>query len=255
MVPVSSIDADGYQRAFDDAVSQTVIVALAEGWDWDAYDPIKLFRRPDSVMEVMDGQVRVAGAVLAGVTHLPAFVLTDLKYAEATKRAGLFLVTNRNRRMLSRYADWHAAVAAGEQWAIDLDRVTKAHGLAVGGRCSANVVAAGEMTRIIRRQGATLLDETLRTLVEAWPDPSIVGRTHGRLILGLAHFISDAQTYGVWDRKKFAHQLGRLDPVADIHREARRVAASLGTSDRRTMAWAVAMRNRTRGWRTLVIHP
>lgn len=255
MVAVANINADGYQRAFDDSVSQRIIMGIAQGWDWDVYDPIKLFRKPSGEYEVMDGQGRTAAAVLAGITHLPAVVLTDKKYAKVENRAGLFLTTNRGRRPLNRYSDWNAAVKAGEQWALDMDRITTAHGLTVGVRANTNVVAAGEVTYVIKRKGSALLDEAFATLVEAWPVPTPRGATHGRLIIGLAHFIGDAQTHGVWDRAAFVKQAKRLDPVADVHREARITAASLGCSDRSSMAWAVAFRTLTRGWRTLVIRP
>ena len=127
-----------YQRDLD-ARSRQLINRIAGNWDWNLFQPLVVARRDDGRLFVVDGQHRLAAARLRrDVMQLPCVIFASAAPAE---EADVFVKLNQERRPLSAYALYNAALATGDEAAIALDTILRQTGWSfVGGadtrRCS-----------------------------------------------------------------------------------------------------------------------
>ena len=104
---------DSYQRSIETKASERLIGAIARAWDWDLLEVLKVSKRPDDRLFVIDGQHRKAAAALRGdIAQLPCVVKRCTGPGE---EARLFIAANRGRRQMSRLDDFRAAVGAGDE--------------------------------------------------------------------------------------------------------------------------------------------
>lgn len=178
-VPIAELRIDpSYQRSIDTGASQKLIRQIAEQWDWDVLDILKVSRRPDDRLFLVDGQHRRAAAELRGdIAQLPCVLK---RCAGAEEEARLFMASNRGRKRMSRIDDFRAALAAGDDDAVVIDRLIAAADLRIAGHEMASRVGPGELINVVglrnqlRRHGEGPLGGALKLIGEAFPDEVLV---------------------------------------------------------------------------------
>lgn len=178
-VPIAELELDdSYQRSIETGASRKLIAAIANRWDWDLLDVLKVSRRPDDRMFVIDGQHRKAAAVMRGdIPQLPCV----LKRCDGPEEeARLFVAANRGRKAMSGLDDFRAAVGSGDPEATTIARLIDAAGLHVPRHYVASAAQPGAipavagLRSILRRRGEDLLGRALSLIGEAFPDEVLV---------------------------------------------------------------------------------
>src|ERR1700681_2137608 len=127
-LPVDRLDVDPtYQRTLDTPGGKRLVAQIAENFRWAMFQAILATPGNPERWLIIDGQHRIAGARLAGVTSVPAVVLPGLSQDD---QAAAFVGANR-RVPVSAQAVYHARVAAGDADAMTLARLCKAAGITV----------------------------------------------------------------------------------------------------------------------------
>ena len=157
-----------YQRQIDTGPSQSLIRKIAVQWNWDLCQPLVVARRENGDLFVIDGQHRLAAAVLRGdIAQLPAVVVSST--SPATEAAN-FVQLNQQRRPLNQMQLFHAALAAGDDEAAAIAAAVAAAGLAIGRSFDLERVApmtrtnTGGLQRAWRQHGAAAVRAALELL-------------------------------------------------------------------------------------------
>lgn len=178
-VPIYELELDeSYQRSIETGASRKLIAGIANRWDWDLLDVLKVSRRPDDRMFVIDGQHRKAAAVMRGdIPQLPCV----LKRCDGPEEeARLFVAANRGRKAMSGLDDFRAAVGGGEVEATTIARLIDAAGLNIPRHYVAKSAPPGALPAvaglrsILRKRGEDLLGTALSLIGEAFPDEVLV---------------------------------------------------------------------------------
>lgn len=144
---------DSYQRPLLDQ-NWRRIRAIAEGFTWSRFSPLVVAPSRDGRYAVVDGQHRAHAAMLCGLVEVPAMVLPIEEGAQAEAFVGINTVTLR----VTRQAMYKAALASGEAWAVEVDRVVTAAG------CRMATYAAASKDK---RPGVLYSDHLVRKLCDA----------------------------------------------------------------------------------------
>lgn len=165
---------DSYQRSTDNGASQALIRKIANGWDWRMCLPLVVSKRDDGSLWVIDGQHRLAAALLRGdIPFLPCVVGI---YGSVADEAAMFVAMNRARKPMNRLDDFHAAIASGDSEAIEITRLITDAGFTVSRKTGSQSWVPGEVAftsaiaKVLRKHGAKICADVLRTMQEAWPD-------------------------------------------------------------------------------------
>ncbi len=192
-MPPKMLEVDpSYQRSIDNTTSKQLIHRIAKDWDWDLCQPLVVSRRDDGQLYVVDGQHRLAASILRNdIEQLPCFIcsLPDIA-AEADR----FVQFNRNRKALKPLDLWKAAVASGEETALQIVGALDAAGLKVAS--SSNNTSApdqvtniGGLQRCYREQGIDQLAVTLDLLANAYRGEIL--QYSGTIFTGIAAIVAD----------------------------------------------------------------
>ena len=158
-----------------EGVDQRRVDKMAANFQPDALGLFILSRRPNGVLVCLDGMHRRAAAIAAGWNqYVDARVFTGLTIAE---EAALFLLYN-DKKDPSAISRFKARVLAGDEVAVDMDRIITAHGWKVSNsKSDKGTLAAVEKAEQIYRNGAGtlpagthphLLDNVLTVITAAW---------------------------------------------------------------------------------------
>lgn len=185
-VHVAALMADSsYQRSIDNNGSRRLIASIAANFDWRLCAPLVVSRRPDGSKVIIDGQHRWAAAVRRGdLPQLPCCLFT---YGSPEDEARMFIVANRARKAMSRMDDFHAALAAGDEDALDIRRLVSEAGLAIARSTSSTAWKPGDVTftssiaTALRRHGDAVVSAALNCMAEAYKGEPL---THGASIFG-----------------------------------------------------------------------
>lgn len=177
-MPIDELQIDeSYQRSIETEASKKLIRAIASEWDWDVFDVLKVSRRPDDRLFVIDGQHRRAAAELRGdITQLPCVLK---RCAGPEEEARIFIASNRGRKRMSRIDDFRAAIGAGDADAVTIARLVDAAGLRIA-RAQLSAAEPGELANVaalrtlLRRHGADALGAGLTLMGEAFPDEPLL---------------------------------------------------------------------------------
>jgi len=191
-----------YQREAD----PRRVKKIAEGFDPDKLDPLKISQRADGSLWVIDGNHRLQAILVLGWSDqlVPARLVRGLSYQQ---EAGLF-TAQRDRRDPSAAESFRAAVESGDPAALSVRAVCEALGLSLayktarGSGTPRTVNAVGASWSIARDAGAPRLRRILGTVDRAWGAQSGVFTAH--TIIGLNAFFS---------RYEDKYDAGRLDMV------------------------------------------
>lgn len=142
-VLVDDLIVDGdYQRSIESDTSRRLIASIAAHWDWRLCMPLAVSRR-DSGRYVIDGQHRLAAAKSRpDIPHLPCCIAT---YDGPADEAAMFVAANRARRAIHRLDDFHAALVAGDEDALEINRIVQAAGLRVSRQTGSQSWRPGEV--------------------------------------------------------------------------------------------------------------
>jgi hypothetical protein len=164
------VDAD-YQRSIDTHTSRRLIASIASHWDWRLCMPLAVSRREDD-RYVIDGQHRLAAAHLrTDIPHLPCCIAT---YEGPADEAAMCVAANRARRAINRLDDFHAALVAGDEDALDVDRVVRSAGLRVARKTGSQSWVAGEVAftssiqSVMGRHGERIVRDALAAIAKAF---------------------------------------------------------------------------------------
>ncbi|MBT2185543.1 DUF6551 family protein [Sphingobium nicotianae] len=175
-----------YQRSIQNESSRRLIASIAANFDWRLCAPLVVSRRADECLIIIDGQHRWAAAMRRGdLLQLPCCVFC---YGTAEEEARMFILANRARKAMSRLDDFHAAVAAADDDALEILELVTQAGLTVartvsslGGRAN-EVAFTSSIAHSLRRQGPQVVSAALTTMAEAFPNQPL----YGPLFSGLA---------------------------------------------------------------------
>jgi len=156
-----------YQRDLDMSRAKK----MAKDWDRRLVGIVDVSDRGESTpgrrYAVIDGQHRWAAAALTDNTPLLVCnVHTDLSVAE---EAALFDRLNRERRRITTWDHWNARKASGDRTVRSIEAAVDKLGLTIDPaprlghiRCTAT------LEKLHQLGGVSLIDKTLRTIVEVW---------------------------------------------------------------------------------------
>ena len=180
------------QRSVDNTASRALIIRIAKNWDRDSCEPLVVSQREDRSLFVVDGQHRLAAAIMRGdIEQLPCFVcaLPDL-----ASEADRFVQFNKNRKSLSSLDLWKASVASGDPVALEITGSLERAGLRVSGTTN-NTVGTNALTNIgglqrcYRKQGLDQLSAVLDVLANAYRGE--VMQYAGTVFTGIAAVVAD----------------------------------------------------------------
>lgn len=186
-----SIDAV-YQRSTDNDASRRLIASIAASFDWRLCAPLVVSRRPDGTLSVIDGQHRTLAAKQRGdIPHMPCCVFN---YAGPEEEARMFISANRARKPMNRLDDFHAALAAADEDALEINRLVNEAGLTVSRNTSSTAWAPGEIAftasiaSTLRKHGAQIVSAALTNIAEAFPGQKVVHS--GSIFLGIVKVLT-----------------------------------------------------------------
>ncbi len=174
-----------YQRSIDNEGSRRLIASIAANFDWRLCAPLVVSRRPDGSKVIIDGQHRWAAAVRRGdLLQLPCCLFS---YDSPEDEARMFIVANRARKPMNRLDDFHAALAAADEDAVEIQRLVTESGLSMARNTSSTAWKAGEVAftssiaTALRRHGTAIVSAALTCLAEAYDGRPL---TYGASIFG-----------------------------------------------------------------------
>lgn len=192
-----------YQRGTDSARSQALIQKIANDFHWSHFSPIVIAKKEGSEKySIIDGQHRVLGVLIRDdIQKVPALLIDA---DDIQNQAKSFVGINKNRIKITKQAEFHADIAAGDDLAINVQRIC--------GKCDVSIprspipqdrlkanqcLAVSALKKLYQKFGEDPLIVVLKLIREAYPD------TPGQL---RAMFIKALTV--------FAHELG-----GDLNRE------------------------------------
>lgn len=184
-IPVELIEIDrltvdhSYQRDLD----QKFVEKIGTSWDWRLAGVIHVNQRNGS-LKVVDGQHRVAGAVIAGVRALPCLMMSD-KQAEEPR---VFIKLQTDRRPAKAYDRHKAMLSIFDEKAVAIETALAAAGVSSGK--TSNRTTTGSVRSvytIYRIGGAGLVTDVFQVCRRAWPFTNLPEHT---FLVGLATFIA-----------------------------------------------------------------
>lgn len=174
-----------YQRSIDNEGSRRLIASIAANFDWRLCAPLVVSRRPDGSKVIIDGQHRWAAAVRRGdLLQLPCCLFS---YDSPEDEARMFIVANRARKQMNRLDDFHAAVAAADEDAVEIRRLVTEAGLKMARNTASTAWKAGEVAftssiaTALRRHGPAIVSAALTSIAEAYEGLPL---TYGASVFG-----------------------------------------------------------------------
>lgn len=127
-LPTQMLSVDpSYQRTLNSRASQNSIARITEKFRWSCFGAILVTAAGDG-WNIIDGQHRAEAARRLQIATVPCIVVPATPAAE---QAAIFLETNRNRVPVNPYALFHARIAAGEDLALQTQKLLEEAGLSV----------------------------------------------------------------------------------------------------------------------------
>lgn len=174
-----------YQRSIDNAGSRRLIASIAANFGWRLCAPLVVSRRPDGTKVIIDGQHRWAAAVRRDdLLQLPCCLFT---YDSPEDEARMFIVANRARKPMNRLDDFHAALAAADEDAVEIERLVTEAGLRIARNTSSVAWKAGEVAftssiaTALRRHGPAIVSAALTNIAEVYEGRAL---TYGASVFG-----------------------------------------------------------------------
>jgi hypothetical protein len=149
--------------------------------------PLVVSKRDDGSLWVIDGQHRLAAAKLRGdIPFLPCCVGV---FGSVADEAAMFVAMNRARKPMNRLDDFHAALAASDAEAIEIQDLVSEAGLTISRNTSSTAWKPGEIAftasiaSTLRKHGRQIASAALTNIAEAFSGQRVVHS--GSIFLGL----------------------------------------------------------------------
>lgn len=186
-----SIDVS-YQRSIDNEASRRLIASIAANFDWRLCAPLVVSRRLSGELIVIDGQHRtMASRQRTDIPQLPCCVFS---YAGPEEEARMFIAANRARKPMNRLDDFHAALAAADEDALEIQMLVTDAGLKITRNTASTawqpreIAFTAGIASSIRKHGSPIVSAALTNMAEAFPHERL---THGgSIFLGLVKILS-----------------------------------------------------------------
>jgi hypothetical protein len=117
---------DAYQRPIYGA-GRSNVARIAEGFCWSKFAPVIVAPVPGGQFAIIDGQHRTTAAALLGIESVPCQVVV----ASPVEQAAAFKAINGQVTRIHSLALQHAAVAAGDPAAVEVQEVARAAGVEI----------------------------------------------------------------------------------------------------------------------------
>lgn len=163
---------ESYQRSLQVAASVTLIRRIAMYWDWGLCQPLYVSRRADGGLYVVDGQHRLAAAILRGdIWQLPCVVRS---FESAEQEAAAFVALNQERRPLNKLQIFKAALAAGDFEAAQIVASVEEAGLSIASTTNLDACPPGAISNVAglqhcyRVHGVQVLSVALDVLAQSY---------------------------------------------------------------------------------------
>lgn len=218
-----AVDAS-YQRSTENETSRTLIRKIARFWDWSLCQPLAATRRADGSLFVVDGQHRLAAAVLRGdIPHLPCVIS---RYASLSDEAAAFVSINQQRKPLGKVDLFRAALAAGDNEAASIDCLIAGAGLTIAPHSNYTAWKPGMLfcvpgiQRAYRSIGAKATASALLLLARAFEGQVL--QFAGQMLEGLFGFAADEATLPDYDADRMVAALAKRSQSDWVDRATRR---------------------------------
>ncbi len=231
-----------YQRNLSER-SVALIRRMVARWDWRSFQPPLCVPAAGGLHHVVDGQhTAIAAATHPAIETIPILVVEAAALAE---RAAAFIGRNRDRIIVTPNQLHHAAVAAGEPYAVTINRACAAAAVRVlkqpPGAASfkpGDTLAIGSIHGLLRRRGERGLRATLKVCGDAK-----LGPISAAIIKAVEALLFDPEYAGHADAGDLTTML-RAGGAAQAEAEARVTAASREIPHWRALAMLLAERAR-----------
>ena len=207
-----------YQRDLT-AESRKRIHAIAAEFDWSCFTPVIVAAIEGGRFAVIDGQHRSLAALLIGVELVPAMVVV----ADRARQAKSFAAINGNRTRMSAAAIYRAALAAGDETAVAVDRLARECGARVltyqlsSDKLKPNECASpAEVVRLYAGFGAEVLRAAFLAVLASRGDTR--GLLNATCLRALAMLFRDKPLAPATIKQAFAH-IDLRDALAAVRRE------------------------------------
>lgn len=193
-IPLERLSMDtSYQRSTDNQASERLIASIAFNFDWRLCAPLVVSRRADGLLAVIDGQHRTLAARKRGdIPFLPCCLFT---YDSPEEEARMFVAANRARKPMNRLDDFHAALAAADEDALEIQRLVSDAGLSISKNTASTAWKPGEIaftasiSTTIRKHGVAIVSAALTNVAEAFAGQRVLHS--GSIFLGLVKILAN----------------------------------------------------------------
>lgn len=178
---IAAIAMPGFQRSR----KERHIEKIASEFDATGYvfPVVALF---NDELICIDGQQRLAALELRGETSAAVLLIEGVK--DRKRLAQIYLMINRDRKLLSAFEKYIGAVDAADRGTVQAKKITEQFGLHIGRAASRNgSVPAGAVVQIWSLGGGALLERVYRVRQESWNGE--VESNEAKTLLGLARFL------------------------------------------------------------------
>jgi hypothetical protein len=162
---------------------------IARSWDWAAYQPISVSRRPDGSMVVFDGMHRLHAALALELRKIPIY-LVELSSVQIEARS-MLEVNGPNRARVSQFDKHRIGRVANIAQTLAIERAVSASGLSlvegqVEGPNETNAI--GTIYAFVGRRTPETIENELKilfqTLKHTWPGDkdALTGRFVGGML-------------------------------------------------------------------------
>jgi|GEM_PF-743879 len=180
-VCLSECTPTDYQRP----TSDKEVAKIAANYDEAKLGVITVSFR-DGEYHIIDGLHRAKALILLGVQHTLAVVLTGRTYEQ---EAELFRRLNKDKRGITTFDDFNAALEAKDEMCVKINEIVKAHGYQIGrGNSFYRLASVKALCDIADDYGYDVLGDTLSLLAATWSN--ISRASVAAFLLGVAEFVS-----------------------------------------------------------------
>lgn len=157
-----------YQRDLSQRSCRS-IQRIAEHFNWSFFAPVVVSAAEGGRFAIIDGQHRTTAAALCGFESVPCQIIV----ADEREQAASFAAINASTTAVTPLALYNAALAAGEDWAVEVDFVCACaevevlrHPVAASRRSAGQIVAVTALRSCLKRYGRDTLITALQCITQ-----------------------------------------------------------------------------------------
>lgn len=160
---------DRYQRGLQRENFRN-IRRIAEGFDWSKFSTVHVAPIEGGLFAIIDGQHRCHAAAACGFSQVPC----QVTHMSLQQQASAFAAINGLVTKVTPWQIFKAAIAAGEEWAVEVDEVASDAGCrampynkGTADRLAGEIYSINFLRDVVARRGARPVSEALTILRKA----------------------------------------------------------------------------------------